>query len=112
MSHGGETPKNHGASVSNARAETVNHPAHDQHAYCIRSLKCEHEIPVVNFIPAEVALERALQETEHLPIHIILCGAEQEQRADYPPDKANPRRSGVENVRNRRDLSNSGRIES
>jgi len=41
-------------------------------------LKYEYEIPVIYFIPPEVVLKCALQETKDLPIHVILGSAEKE----------------------------------
>jgi hypothetical protein len=91
VAHGSKAPKDHGAGVSDTCPDTVDESANNQQAHCICSCKGEHEISVLDFVPSEFMLERALQKTQDLPVHIVLSSAEKKQRANYPADMADPR---------------------
>ena len=84
VAHGGEAPKHHRQRVAQASAKPVNQPPDEDHAEGIRSLKRKHQIAVVDFIPAQVVLERDLEDAQHLPVHVVLGDAEQQEGTDDP----------------------------
>jgi hypothetical protein len=49
-------------------------------------LKCEDKIAVIDLAPAEIVLQRSLQDADDLAIHIVFHYAEQENGADDPAE--------------------------
>src|SRR5258708_28792021 len=86
MSHRREAPENHGNSITNPRAHTVNQAAHKNHADRIGRLKREYQVSVVDVVPAQVVLKRAFQNAEHLPVHIVFGYAQKQEAADHPAE--------------------------
>src|SRR5580704_19750078 len=84
MAHGREAPENHGDGITDTSAEAVNQAAYKNHAHGVGRLKSEHEISVVDIVPAKIVLQRAFQHTEHLAVHVILGYTEKQERADDP----------------------------
>ena len=75
MSHGSQAPENHCQGVAEACAHTIHHPADRDHAHGVSRLKSKHKIAVVNFVPAEIVLQGALENSEDLAIHVVLGSA-------------------------------------
>src|SRR5580692_2365806 len=86
MSHRREAPENHGDGITDTSAEAVNQAAYKNHAHGVGRLKSEHEISVVDIVPAKIVLEGALENAEDLAVHVILGYTEKQERADDPAE--------------------------
>ena len=88
MAHRGQAPENHRQGKARPRSHAVDESAHRHHAHGVRRLKRKHEIAVVDLVPAQIMLQSGFQYAKHLPIHVVLRGAKQQQRANHPPEIA------------------------
>ena len=88
MRHGSEAPEQHGHGIAPARPQAIDQIAHGKHADRIGELEREHDVAVINFIPAEIMLKRRLQDAKHLAIHVVLGRPEEQQSANEPAEAA------------------------
>src|ERR1700693_1290342 len=61
VAHRCQAPENHCHGVTNSRAHAINQAAEKNHTQRIGGLKREHKIPIIDFIPAKLMLERTLE---------------------------------------------------
>ncbi len=92
--HRGKAPDDDGDRESLARTKSVDDPAGDEQADAVGELKREHDVAVVDLRPAELTLQRRLQDADHLAIDVVDGGGEEEKRADDPAEPADTRRCG------------------
>src|SRR5712664_768717 len=85
-SHRSQAPENHCQGVTHPGAKPVNKPANYQHAQRISGLENNYKIPVVDFIPAQIVLQRYPEDSKYVAIHIVLGSAEEQQPADHPAE--------------------------
>ena len=57
----------------------------DRQPMRVRELEGQHDVAVVELAPAELLLQRRLQDADHLPIDVVDRRGEEQQRADPPP---------------------------
>jgi hypothetical protein len=62
----------------------IDDPAYHQQPNGVGNLKGEDDIAVVDFAPAELALQYGLQQADHLPVDIIDRSGEEQQSTDRP----------------------------
>ena len=86
--HRGEAPDGRGERIAEAGAELVDQPAEDEIADRVGELEGEDDVGVGGFVPAIFALQRRLEDADHLPVDIIDRGGEEEQRANAPAHAA------------------------
>ena len=74
--------------VSEARSHAIDQASDEQETQSVGSLKNRDHVAVVDLVPAEVVLQRALQDADHLAVHVVLGDAEEQESADDPAEAA------------------------
>src|SRR5262249_39743470 len=68
-------------------------PACEDEPDRVGELKGEHDVRVIDLAPAELRLQRRLQDADHLTIDVVDRRGEEQQAADRPTDPADARRN-------------------
>ena len=68
--------------------QPIDQPAGDQKPDRVRELEREDDVAVVDFRPAELLLQRRLEDPDDLAIDVVDRRREEQQRADHPADVA------------------------
>ena len=84
MHQGGYAPEKHRDCITDPSAKSVDEPADSEHSQRVGHLKQENQVTVIDFTPMELRLKDRLQDTENLPIHIVLRGSEKKNCANHP----------------------------
>ena len=66
------------------RAEPIHHPAGEQEPDRVGELEREDDVGVVDLAPAELLLQRRLQDADDLPVDVVDRRRKEQQRADDP----------------------------
>src|SRR5712664_149293 len=84
--HRSQAPENHCQGVTQPSSKPVNKPANYKHAQRISGLENNYKIAIVDFIPAQIVLQRYPEHSKYVAIHIVLGSAEEQQPADHPAE--------------------------
>jgi hypothetical protein len=84
MCHGSQTPTDHCESEAETRAQTIHDSPHRNQAGSVGCLKCKYQIAIVDLAPPKFMLQSSFEHSQDLAIHVVLCYAEQQERADDP----------------------------
>ena len=87
MCHRRQAPDDDHDDEAETRAEAIHQPAGDQQADRVGELEGEDDVGVVDFGPAELRLQRRLEDADHLPIDVVDRGGEEQQSADVPAER-------------------------
>ena len=82
--HRGQAPHDERDGEALLRPEPVDHPAGEQKPDRVGELEREDDVGVVDLAPAELLLERGLEDADDLPVDVVDRRREEEQRADDP----------------------------
>ena len=85
MNHRTDRPDDQRPRITLLGAQPVNDPTGEQHRDRIRELKRHEDIGIVRIAPAELPLQIAFQQAQHLSIQVIDRRGKEEQTADGPP---------------------------
>ena len=88
--HRREAPDDDDQREAEARAEPIHQPAGDQQPDGIGELEREHDVGVVDLGPAELRLQRRLEDADHLPVDVVDRRGDEQQAADVPAVVADP----------------------
>ena len=80
----GDAPDDQRDDVAFLGAEPVDHPAGEEKGDGVGELEREDDVGVVDLAPAELALQRRLQDPDDLPVDVVDRRREEQQRADHP----------------------------
>ncbi len=84
VSHGRDAPDENCQREALAGTHPVDQLSDKQHARPIGELENEDDIAVIHIGPAELDLQRWLEQGDHLPVHIIHGGSKKQQGTDQP----------------------------
>ena len=84
MSHGGRAPDEDRERESLARAEPVDELSDEQQSGTVGELEGGDDVAVSNFCPTELDLQHRLEQRDHLAVHVVHGGREEQQAADQP----------------------------
>jgi hypothetical protein len=84
MRDGGHAPDHDREREPGARAHLVDHPPRDQEPDRVGELEREDDVGVVDLAPAELLLQRRLEDADHLAVDVVDRRREEQQRADHP----------------------------
>jgi hypothetical protein len=84
MRHCRQAPHHDGERESGPHAETIHQPSGAEQPDGVCELKREHDVRVVDLTPAELRLQRRLEQADHLAIDVVDRRGEEEHRADNP----------------------------
>src|SRR5688572_9550830 len=81
---GREAPEHDEDREAGLRAEPIDHAPGEEQADRVRELEREHDVRVVQLAPAELGLQRGLEDPEDLAIDVVDRRGEEQQSADHP----------------------------
>ena len=97
MSHGGRAPDQDCERESFARAEPVDELSNEEQSRTVGELESGDNVAVSNLSPAELDLQHRLEQRDHLPVHVVHGGGEEQQAADQPATVAGVSRDAFGN---------------
>ena len=92
--HRGEAPDDDHEREPEAGAEPIHHPAGDEQADRIGELEGKDDVGVVDLGPAELTLQRRLEDADDLPVDVVDGRRGEQQTADIPAPVAKPHTDG------------------
>ena len=84
MRHRRQAPDDDRDGEPEPRAEPIHHPAGDQEPDRVGELEREDDVGVVDLAPAELRLQRRLEDADDLPVDVVDRRGKEQQRADDP----------------------------
>ena len=60
-----------------SRAQTIDQPSDREHSNRVGGLEGRNQIGILDLVPAQIVLQRGLEDAQDLAIHVILGHAEQ-----------------------------------